>query len=89
MRQVIDSKWAGLAEAWKAEQAELAARRTERRLPRLPRLVAGADVAYDAASDRMFAVALVWDRLEDRVVERVVRSARRYSDPITASSASG
>ena len=76
MRQVIDSKWAGLAEAWKAEQAELAARRTERRLPRLPRLVAGADVAYDAASDRMFAVALVWDRLEDRVVERVVRSAR-------------
>jgi deoxyribonuclease V len=54
---------------WKAKQAELRARIEIRPLNPLPRFVAGADAAFSSDKKTIFAVALVYDRQAQRVVE--------------------
>jgi deoxyribonuclease V len=54
---------------WKAKQAELRARIEVRPLNPLPRFVAGADAAFSSDKKTIFAVALVYDRKEQRVLE--------------------
>lgn len=54
---------------WKAKQAELRARIEVRPLDPLPRFVAGADAAFSSDKKSIFAAALVYDRIEQRVIE--------------------
>jgi deoxyribonuclease V len=54
---------------WKAMQAELRERLQVRPLDPLPRFVAGADAAFSSDKKSIFAVALVYDRIEGRVLE--------------------
>jgi deoxyribonuclease V len=56
---------------WKAKQAELRARIEVCALKPLPRFVAGADAAFSSDKKTIFAVALVYDRQQQRVVEVV------------------
>lgn len=65
----------GLVERWIAEQHELAARVKEASYPGLPRFVAGADAAFSPGGEMCVAVAIVWDREKDVLVEQSV--ARR------------
>src|SRR5688572_30907478 len=54
---------------WKATQARLRSRLEVRPLAPLPRFVAGADAAFSADKKRIYAAALVYDRIEQRVIE--------------------
>jgi deoxyribonuclease V len=58
-----------LIEQWKQTQRDLRQKLVIQPLAPLPRFVAGADAAYSADKQRVFAVALVYDREERRVVE--------------------
>ena len=58
-----------LTEQWKARQRELRERMVVARLRPLPRLVAGADAAFSEDKCRVFAAAVVYDRIEQRVIE--------------------
>jgi deoxyribonuclease V len=64
-----------LFSSWKRLQSELSERVRVVPLRPLPRLVAAADCAFSTDGRRAFAVALVWDRLTNQVVDqtRVVR----------------
>ena len=63
------SPLSGLIVEWKATQAALRERMVVRPLHPLPRFVAGADAAFSADKKRIYAVALVYDRDTQRVVE--------------------
>jgi deoxyribonuclease V len=63
------SKLSPLVAEWKAIQSELRKRRVDCPLSPLPRFVAGADAAFSPDKKRIFAVALVYDRQAQRVVE--------------------
>ena len=65
---------------WKAKQAELRARIEVRPLDPLPRFVAGADAAFSSDKKTIFAVALVYDREAQRVVE-VVHAVQDVTAP--------
>lgn len=54
---------------WKAIQARLRNRMVLAPLRRLPRFVAGADCAFSADKQTIFAAAVVFDREEKRIVE--------------------
>ena len=56
-------------EQWKATQRELAARVVVAPLDPLPRFVAGADCAFSPDKSTAFAAAVVYDRVDRRVVE--------------------
>ncbi len=56
-------------EQWKATQRDLAARMVVAPLDPLPRFVAGADCAFSPDKRTAFAAAVVYDRVERRVVE--------------------
>src|SRR5688572_21825544 len=73
------SKVGHLIEQWKAIQSDLRQRMVVAPLRPLPRFVAGADAAFSSDKTRVFAVALVYDRQERRVME-VVHSVQ----PVTA-----
>lgn len=57
------------AEVWNPVQREIARRVEVRPLEPLPRFVAGADCAFTSDKRSIYAVALVWDREERRLVE--------------------
>jgi deoxyribonuclease V len=65
---------------WKAEQIEMRRRLIVRALDPLPRFVAGADAAYSADKKTVLAAAVVYDRLEQRIVE-VVHAVRPVEYP--------
>jgi len=54
---------------WKAIQAELTGRRVEQAWRKLPRLVAGADVAMHLDDKHVVAAAVVYDRVSRQIVE--------------------
>jgi deoxyribonuclease V len=58
-----------LVEGWKAEQARRRALVRVEPLVDVPRFVAGADGAFSADKQWIYVVALVWDRVEQRIVE--------------------
>ena len=58
-----------LIRQWKAEQTEMRRRLIVRPLDPLPRFVAGADGAFSADKKTIYAAAVVYDRVEQRVVE--------------------
>ena len=64
----------GQIESWKKEQQRLSARRIERALDPLPRFVAGADAAFSADQKTVLAAAVVYDRIERRIVEEIGRA---------------
>ncbi len=69
MRRTSSSPLSPLIVQWKAAQIEMRERMIVRRLDPLPRFVAGADAAFSADKKTIFAVALVYDRIENAVVE--------------------
>lgn len=60
---------------WKIIQADLAARRVEQAWTRLPRFVAGADVAMHLDETRVVAAAVVYDRLKRQIIETASATA--------------
>src|SRR5687768_4155154 len=62
-------RYSELIVQWKAIQTDLRQRLVVAPLKELPRFVAGADAAYSADKQRVFAVALVYDRVGQRVME--------------------
>src|SRR5690349_2378611 len=69
-----------LTQQWKAEQQALRSRLIVRPLRPLPRFVAGADMAYSSDKKSAYAVALVYDREDRRVVE-IVHATRPVDAP--------
>jgi deoxyribonuclease V len=68
-RGPADSRPAPLIEQWKQIQRELRERLIIAPLNPLPRYVAGADAAFSSDKKTIFAVALVYDREAQRVIE--------------------
>lgn len=62
-------RWADLIESWKAEQIELRQKMIVAPLSPLPRYIAGADAAFSTDKRTVFAAAVVYDRLDQRIVE--------------------
>ena len=62
-------RWQDHLDQWKATQRDLAARMVVAPLDPLPRFVAGADCAFSADKTTAFAAAVVYDRVERRVIE--------------------
>lgn len=60
---------AGLIDEWKAVQTDLRRRTVVAPLVEVPRFVAGADAAFAYEVDKVVACAVVYDRLERRIVE--------------------
>ena len=56
-------------EQWKSRQRELRERMVVAPLRPLPRFVAGADAAFSADKCRVFAAAVVYDRVDQRIIE--------------------
>jgi deoxyribonuclease V len=69
VRGKSDPGWSALVEKWKATQARLRARMIVAPLKWLPRFVAGADCAFSADKQTIFAAAVVYDRETQRVIE--------------------
>jgi deoxyribonuclease V len=65
---------------WKARQDQLRRRLIVAPLAELPRLVAGADVAFSADRKTAFAAAVVYDRIDRRIVE-VAHAAQPVAAP--------
>jgi deoxyribonuclease V len=63
------SKLSPLIDEWKAQQTEMRRRLVVQPLNPLPRFVAGVDAAYSEDKKTALAVALVYDREAQRVVE--------------------
>jgi deoxyribonuclease V len=66
---MAEPRWQDQVEQWKATQRDLAARMVLAPLDPLPRFVAGADCAFSADKAIAFAAAVVYDRLDRRIVE--------------------
>jgi deoxyribonuclease V len=69
MRRRTDPDWPGLVEQWKQTQLDLRQRLLVEPLTPLPRFIAGADAAFSADKSTVFAAAVVYDRVEQRIVE--------------------
>lgn len=81
MRGKRDADWDEWVGRWKREQTELSARRVTCAPGPVPRFVAGADAAFSAGDDaRVYAAAVVYDRVDRRVVE-VALAVRRADVP--------
>lgn len=65
----VPSPLAPLIAEWKATQSEVRSKLLVQPLDPLPRFVAGADAAFSADKKTIYAVALVYDRQTQRVVE--------------------
>ena len=68
------------AATWSPVQREIAARVRVEPLAPLPRFVAGADCAFSADKKSIFAVACVWDRETDQLVD-VATATRDVTTP--------
>jgi deoxyribonuclease V len=77
LRGKSDPGWSALVAEWKAVQGRLRQRMIIAPLEPLPRFVAGADCAFSADKQTIFAAAVVYDRETQCVVEvaRVTRAA--------------
>lgn len=69
LRGKSDPDWSSLVEEWKAMQMRLRERMIVTPLEPLPRFVAGADCAFSADKQTIFAAAVVYDREIQRVIE--------------------
>jgi deoxyribonuclease V len=69
-----------LIEKWKAEQVEMRRRLIVRPLAPLPRFVAGVDAAYSEDKKTVLAAAVVYDRVEQQILE-IVHAARPVEYP--------
>jgi deoxyribonuclease V len=77
LRGKSDPGWSVLVEEWKATQRRLREHIIVAPLAPLPRFVAGADCAFSADKQTIFAAAVVYDRETQRVIEvaRVMHAA--------------
>jgi len=81
LRGKHDPDWKDLVEQWKARQRELRQKLIVAPLAEpLPRFVAGADGAFSDDKQTVFAAAVVYDRVEQRVIE-VTHAARPAEVP--------
>jgi deoxyribonuclease V len=64
-----DPGWAALVQHWRTTQAQLRRKMVVAPLMPLPRFVAGADCAFSADKQTIFAAAVVYDRQTQRIVE--------------------
>jgi len=69
IRGKSDPGWAALVNEWKATQTRLRKRMIVAPLEPLPRFVAGADCAFSADKQTIFAAAVVYDRETEKIVE--------------------
>jgi len=69
LRGKSDPGWSALVEEWKVTQKSLRQRMIIAPLEPLPRFVAGADCAFSADKQTIFAAAVVYDRETQRIVE--------------------
>ena len=69
LRGKSDPNWSALVEKWKAEQLRLRERMIVAPLEPLPRFVAGADCAFSADKQIIFAAAVVYDRETQHIIE--------------------
>jgi deoxyribonuclease V len=69
MRGRHDADWSDLVERWKSEQRAMRKKMLVAPLRPLPRFVAGADAAFSSDKSTVFAAAVVYDRVEQRIVE--------------------
>ena len=69
MRGRHDADWKQLVERWRVEQCEMRQRLIVAPLAPLPRFVAGADAAFSSDKSTVFAAAVVYDRLDQRIVD--------------------
>jgi len=72
--------WPDLIKAWTATQLTLRKKIRIAPLAPLPRFVGGADAAFSEHSQKVFAAAVVYDRIEKRIVE-VARAIRPIEVP--------
>jgi deoxyribonuclease V len=77
LRGKSDPGWSVLVEEWKATQKRLRTQMIIAPLELLPRFVAGADCAFSADKQTIFAAAVVYDRETQRIIEvaHAMRSA--------------
>ena len=78
LRGKSDPGWPALVGDWKATQARLRERMVVATLEPLPRFVAGADCAFSADKQTIFAAAVVYDREARRIVD--VAHAKRPAE---------
>jgi len=69
IRGKSDPGWAALVNEWKATQTRLRKRMIVAPLEPLPRFVAGADCAFSADKQTIFAAAVVYDREAGKIIE--------------------
>jgi deoxyribonuclease V len=69
LRGKSDPGWSALVAEWKATQERLRERMMIEPLEPLPRFVAGADCAFSADKQTIFAAAVVYDRETQRITE--------------------
>ena len=69
LRGKSDPGWSALVAEWKAVQGRLRKRMIIAPLDPLPRFVAGADCAFSADKQTIYAAAVVYDRETRRVIE--------------------
>ena len=69
MRGKLDPDWRDLVESWKQTQRSFRERMILQPLHPLPRFVAGADAAYSPDKHTAYAAAVVYDRVEQRIIE--------------------
>jgi deoxyribonuclease V len=69
IRGKSDPTWNALVQEWKEIQQRLRARMVIAPLDPLPRYVAGADAAFSADKQTVFAAAVIYDCAERRIVE--------------------
>jgi deoxyribonuclease V len=66
----IESEWRPLIEQWKETQNRLSRQSIVEPLCPLPRFVAGADAAFSADKQTIYAAAVVYDRERQSIVDR-------------------
>ena len=69
LRGKTDPSWPALVEKWKATQEHLHERMIVAPLEPLPQFVAGADCAFSADKQTIFATAVVYDRETQSIIE--------------------
>jgi deoxyribonuclease V len=79
-REDRNSPWTPLIAQWKQTQQELRHRVVIAPLEPMPRYIAGADAAFSADKERVFAAAVVYDRQSQRIIE-VQHATKRASVP--------
>jgi deoxyribonuclease V len=68
-RGKTDPDWPNIVKSWKETQLALRQKMRIEPLSPLPRFVAGADAAFSEDKQKVLAAAVVYDRIEKRIVE--------------------